>query len=76
MAPTEKFVPSLRDHHRIEIRLQPFQSRVQHRDDLAADCVHFRVEFAAQHAVAQIDQARAGIFLHRFRLVLQRLQEQ
>ena len=30
--------------------------------NVAADGVHLGVEFAAQHAVAQVDQARAGIF--------------
>ena len=40
-----------------------FDAGVQHRDDVFADGVHLAVEFDAQHAVAEIDQRGAGIFL-------------
>ena len=62
------------DHHRIEIGFQPRDARMNHREDVAAERVHFRVEFAADHAVAQINQARARIFLHHGRAFLQRFQ--
>ena len=54
------------DHHGIEIGAQARQALVDHGDQVAADGVHLGVKFAADHAVAQIDQARAGIFLDFF----------
>ena len=49
------------DDHGVEIRLQALQSLVQHGDQVRADGVHLGVKFAADHAVAEIDQAGAGI---------------
>ena len=64
------------DHHGLEFGFQSRDARMQHRDDISADRVHLGVEFAAEHAVAQIDQARARIFLHHPRALLQRFQDQ
>ncbi len=51
------------DHHRVEIGIKPFNTLVQHGDQVGADGVHLGVEFAADHAVAKIDQAGAWIAL-------------
>ena len=42
---------------------QAREAFMNHGKQVAADGVHLRVEFAADDAVAEIDQARAGIFL-------------
>ena len=55
------------DDHGVEIGAQAREAFVDHGDQVAADGVHLRVKFAADHAVAQINQARAGIFLDFFR---------
>ena len=49
------------DDHRVKIRIESLQSFVQHRDQVRADGVHLRVKLAAHHAVAEVDQAGAGI---------------
>src|SRR5689334_15743442 len=48
------------DNERIEIAVQALEAGVHHGGDIVADGVHFGVKFAAQNAVAEIDQARAG----------------
>ncbi len=53
----------VRHDHGIKIGGEAFHSGVQHRDDVRAYRVHFGMEFAAHYAIAQINQARAGIFL-------------
>ena len=51
------------DDHGVEIRIQPLDAFVNHGDQIGADGVHFGVKFAADHAIAEIDQAGAGIAL-------------
>ena len=62
------------DYHGFEFGFQSRDARVQHRDEISADRVHLRVELAAEHSVAQVNQACAGILLHHRRAVLERLQ--
>ena len=62
------------DHHGVEIGAQARQAFVDHGEDVAADGVHLGVKFAAEHAVAEIDQARAGIFLDLLGALLERFQ--
>ena len=64
------------DHHGVELGAQAREAFVDHGEQVAADGVHLGVEFAADHAVAQVDQARAGILLDFLRAVLERFQNQ
>ena len=48
------------DDHGFEVSIGFFQARVEHGDVVFAQRIHLAVEFDAQHAVAQIDQRRAG----------------
>ena len=52
------------DDERTEVLRRFLQPRVHHLDGVAADRVHLRVEFEREHAVADVDQARAGITAH------------
>ena len=58
------------DDERGKIRRGLFQPGVQHLDSVAADRVHLRVEFDAQHAVAEIDKAGARVLPDDTRAVL------
>ena len=69
-----KILALIGDHHGVEIGAQPREALVNHGQQVAADGVHLGVEFAADHAVAQIDQAGAGIFLDFLAALLQRFQ--
>ena len=40
------------------------EPRMHHLDRVAADRVHLRVELDGDDAVAEIDEARASVFLH------------
>ena len=50
------------DHECAEIRSGLFHRVPQHLDGVAADGVHLRVELEAEHAVAEIEQARTRFF--------------
>ena len=65
----------VRDHHGVEIGLQPLQSLVNHANQIRANGVHLGVKFATHHAIAQINQAGARIPLHFAARFLQRLQD-
>src|SRR5256885_11576199 len=52
------------------------QALVQHGDQVRADGVHLGVKFAAHHAVAEIDQASAGIALHFAACIFQRFRSE
>ena len=54
----------VRDDHGVEILFGFLQAGVQHADVVLAERVHLAVELDAQHAIAQIDQRRAGVLLH------------
>ncbi len=54
------------DDHRVELGAQARETFVDHGEEVAADGVHLRMEFAADDAFAKIDQACAGIFLDLF----------
>ncbi len=61
------------DDQGVEIGVQALQAGLHHGGDVVADGVHLGMKFAAQDAVAEIDQAGAGIardflgtFLERF----------
>ena len=62
------------DDHGVEIRVEPLQSLVEHGDQIRADRVHLRVKFAADHAVAKVDQARAGVAIDFAARVFQRFE--
>ena len=49
------------DDQRREVLRGFLHAGVQHLDRVAADRVHLRVELDLQHAVAHVDQARAGV---------------
>ena len=55
LAPAENFA-LVADHKRIEIRLEFGKGGAQHEEDIVAERIHFAVEFAAEDAIAQIDQ--------------------
>ena len=60
-APTEKFDGLVGDDHGVEIGAQALQAGLDHGGDVVADGVHLGVKFAAENAVAEIDEAGAGI---------------
>ena len=66
-APAEKFGAVVADDERGEVRGGFLDAGVQHLDRVAADRVHLRVELDAQHAVAEVDEARAGVLADRRR---------
>ena len=61
MAPAEKFGASLPTTSARKFGRRFLDARLEHLDRVAADGVHLRVELDAEHAVAEIDQARAGV---------------
>ncbi len=61
-------------HHCFKVRPQALDAGVQHGHQVAADGVHLGVKLAAQHAVAQVDEAGAGVALDFLRAIFQRLQ--
>ena len=65
MAPAEKFSASLPTTSAAKFAAASLTPGVQHLDRVAADRVHLRVELDAEHAVAEIDQARAGVLARR-----------
>ena len=48
---------------------------MNHGDEVGADGVHLGVKFAAEHAVAEVDQAGAGISLDFLAGIFQRFQK-
>ena len=52
------------DDHGVEVGLQLVEAGVEHADLVFAQGVHFAVEFAAEDAVAEIDQGGAGVRLY------------
>ena len=62
------------DDHRIEICFQAFKAFVNHGDEVCADGVHLGVKFAADDAVAEVDEARAGVAFNFFSGVFERFQ--
>ena len=52
------------DDQRREVRRRLLDAGVQHLDRVAADGVHLRMELDRQHAVAEIDEAGAGVLPH------------
>jgi hypothetical protein len=59
---------------RDEVRGGFLHAQVQHLDRVAADRVHLRMKFDAEHAVAEIDKACAGIASHDAVAILRRFQ--
>ena len=49
------------NHQRREVCRGFLDRQLQHLDRVAADGVHLRVELDAEHAIAEIDQARARV---------------
>ena len=66
----------IRDHHRVKIRLEALQTFVNHGNQVRADGIHLRMELAADHAIAQINQAGPGITLHLAASFFEALQNQ
>ena len=46
--------------HGVEVGVQALHASLQHAENVFADGVHLGVKFAADHAIAQIDEAGAG----------------
>ena len=63
------------DDHGVEFRAEALHSGLHHGGDVVADGVHLGVKFAAKHAVAEVDQAGAGIARDFLRAVLQRFED-
>ena len=61
LAPAEKFDGFVADDQRAKVRGCLLDAGVQHLHRVAADRVHLRVELDAEHAVAEVDQAGAGV---------------
>ena len=61
LAPAEKFGAVVADDERGEVLRRLLDAGVQHLDGVAADRVHLRVELDLQHAVADVDEARARV---------------
>src|SRR3712207_9554207 len=53
----------MRDDGPGDVSLYFRQGRLHHRERVAADGVHLRVELKARDAVAQVDQRRASVLL-------------
>ena len=62
------------DNHCIKIGLQTLQALVQHGNQIGADGIHLGVKFAADHAIAKVDEACAGIPLDFAAGILQRFE--
>ena len=75
MAPAEKFGASLPIDQRLAALRGFLHAGLQHLDRVAADGVHLRVELNGDHAVAEVDQARAGVLLDDAVLFLRRPQD-
>ena len=56
-------------------RSQALHAGLDHGGDVVADGIHLGVKFAAEHAVAKVDEAGAGIFGDFARAVLERFQD-
>ena len=63
------------DDERREIRRGFLDAGVQHLDRVAADRVHLRVELDGEHAVAEIDEARAGVLADDLLPIFRRLED-
>src|SRR6202030_4054361 len=63
------------DDHGLEISTEALEAGVQHGGDVAADGVHLGVKFAAEDAIAQVDEAGAGIRGDFPGLVLERFED-
>jgi hypothetical protein len=64
------------DHERREVRGGFLYAGVDHLDLIAAERVHLGVELEGQDAVAQVDQAGAGVFAHDLLAIPRRLQDE
>ena len=62
LAPAEKFTAWLATTMASKSGVQALHAGLDHGGDVVADGVHLGVKFAAEHAVAEIDEAGAGIF--------------
>ena len=74
-APAEKFGASLPTTSAWKFSRGFRDARLQHLQRIGADGVHLRVKLDGQHAVAEIDQTRAGIAPHHLLAILGRLQQ-
>src|SRR5262249_23598353 len=52
------------NYHGVEVGFEAFQAFVNHADEIGADGVHLGVELAADDAVAEVDEASAGVAFH------------
>ena len=62
-------------NHGVEIGVQALESGLDHGSDVVADGVHLGVKFAAKNAVAEIDEAGAGIARHLLGTILERFEK-
>ncbi len=63
------------DDHGVEIGVQALDAGLDHGGDVVADGVHLGVEFAAENAVAEIDEAGAGIARDFLGAILERFEK-
>jgi hypothetical protein len=54
------------DNHGVKVRFEALQAFVDHGNEVCANGVHLGVKFAAEDAVAEINQAGAGVALDFF----------
>ncbi len=62
--------------HGVEIGIEALDAFVDHGDEIGADGVHLGMEFAADNAVAEIDEAGAGIAFHFPACVFETLEDE
>ncbi|EKD39983.1 MAG: hypothetical protein ACD_75C00218G0001 [uncultured bacterium] len=72
---TDREIHALVANHQADTLLfRPLDRLVGHRQDVAADRVHLRMELETEDAVAQVDNRTAGVFLDDFAGLLENLQ--
>ncbi len=59
-----KVLALIADDHRLEVVFELGEARTHHEHDVVAHRVRLAMKIAAEDAIAQIDQRRAGILLH------------